>query len=41
MEDPTELSFKELTLTTVILMALANTDRVSDLHILDIRYMQS
>ena len=40
MADPADLSFKELTLKTVMLMALANADRASDLHILDIRYMQ-
>ena len=41
MADPADLSFKELTLKTVMLIALANADRASDLHILDIRYMQS
>ena len=41
MAVPADLSFKELTLKTAMLMALANADRASDLHILDIRYMQS
>ena len=41
MADPADLSFKELTLKTVMLMAFANADRASDLHILDVRYMQS
>ena len=40
MEDLDSLSFKELTLKTVMLMALANADRALDLHLLDIRYMQ-
>ena len=40
MEDLDCLSFKELTLKTAMLMALANADRASDLHLLDIRYMQ-
>ena len=40
MADHEDLSFKELTLKTVMLMALANADRASDLHLLDIRYMR-
>ena len=40
MEDLDCLSFKELTLKTVMLMALASADRASDLQLLDIRYMQ-
>ena len=39
MADPADLSVKELTLKTVMLMALANADRASDLHVLDIRYI--
>ena len=41
MADTEVLSFKQLTLKTVMLMAPANADRASDLHLLDIRYMQS
>ena len=41
MVDPEESSFKQLSLKTVMRMALANVDRASDLHLLDIRYMQS
>ena len=37
MADPVDLSFRELTIRTVMLMALANADRASDLHILDIK----
>lgn len=40
MEDLDCLSFKELTLKTVMLMALASAHRALDLHLLDIRYMQ-
>ena len=40
MADLGDLSFKELTLKTVMLMALSNADRASDLHLLDLRYMQ-
>ena len=40
MEDPKDLTFKQLTLKTIMLMALANADRASDLHLLDIRYMK-
>lgn len=39
MADFNDLSFKELTFKTIMLMALANADRASDLHLLDIRYM--
>ena len=40
MEDPENLNFKQLTLKTIMLMALANADRASDLHLLDVRYMK-
>ena len=40
MADPEDLSFKQLTLKTVMHMALANADRESDYHLLDIRHMQ-
>ena len=39
MADLGDLSFKELTLKTVMLMALSNADRASDLDLLDLRYM--
>ena len=35
--DPEDIPFKELTLKTVMLMALSNVDRASDLHLLDIQ----
>ena len=41
MADYADLSFKQLTLKTAMLMTLANVDRTSDLHLLDVRYMQS
>ena len=40
MEEPERLNLKQLTLKTIMLMALANADRASDLHLLDIRYMK-
>ena len=41
MADHEDLSFKQLTLKMVMLMALASADRASDHHLLDIRHVQS
>ena len=40
MTDLGDFPFKELTLKPVMLMALSNADRASDLHLLDLIYMQ-